>query len=177
MLEFIKNIIRKRHLRRWGSTAATGLVPLERIHTAAILINAEDNNSDLCKETVTSYFRKKGIKPEVFFFDFSKKSKEERQITSLNTTVLRKDLNWCGRPSRDKVSQMLQTKADLFISLIDNTDFPIEYMAECSTAVFKIGRRQLRGRTFDLVVEDSPTGSYSQSQAFGEITRYLGTIG
>lgn len=177
MFDLVKNVFRKRYLRRWRSTVKTGLKPLGAVNSAIVFINAEDKESDACKEKVLAYFKSVGIKVDIFFFDFSKKSKEERQITSLNTTVLRKDLNWCGRPSRDKVSQMLQTKADLFISLIDNTDFPIEYMAECSTAVFKIGRRQLRGRTFDLVVEDSPTGSYSQSQAFGEITRYLGIIG
>ncbi|MGM9768624.1 MAG: DUF6913 domain-containing protein [Candidatus Cryptobacteroides sp.] len=176
MLEFIKNIFRKRHLRRWGSTTATGLVPLERIHTAAILINAEDNNSDLCKETVISYFRKKGIKPEVFFFDFSKKSDEELQITSLNRTILRKDLNWCGRPSKDKIMQFKQAGADLFISLIDNKSFPAEFMAVCSTAVFKIGRRQVWKNCFDLVIENPPSGSVSQVEAFKAIVNFLETI-
>lgn len=177
MFDFIKNIFRKRYIRRWGSTVKTGLMPLSHLHSAVVFMNADDKNSDECKEKVLAYFKSKEIKADLFFFDLSKKSKDERQITSLNTTILRKDLNWCGRPSRDKLSQMMQINAELFISLLDNDDFPIEYMAKCSTSKFKIGRRQLCGRTFDLVIEDSPAGSYSQSEAFGEIIRYLESIG
>ena len=72
MLNYIKNIFRRRYLKRWGSTVATGLVPLDRINSAAILINAEDKNSDDCKEAVLAYLKKKGIKAELFFFDFGK---------------------------------------------------------------------------------------------------------
>ena len=103
MLEFIKNIFRRRYLKRWGSASATGLMPLSRIHSAAILIDAEDKDCDDCKAAVLAYFRNKGIKANIFFFDFSKKSEEDLQITSLNNTILKKDLNWCGRPSRDKM--------------------------------------------------------------------------
>ena len=49
-------------------------------------------------------------------------------------------------------------------------------MAKCSAARFKIGRKQLKNRTFDLVIEDSPSRSFSQEEAFVEITRYLETI-
>lgn len=41
---------------------------------------------------------------------------------------------------------------------------------------FKIGRKQLKDRTFDLVIEDSPSKCFSQEEAFSEITRYLETI-
>lgn len=177
MFDCIKNVFRKRYLRRKKSNVETGFIPLSRINSSIVFIDSEDKHSDECKERVLAYFKSKGIKVDVFFFDFSKKSKDDRQITSLNTTVLRKDLNWCGRPSKDKTNQMLQTNADLFISLLDNADFPIAYMAKCSTARFKIGRRQLSGSTFDLVIEDSATGSYSHEEAFNAITRYLETIG
>jgi hypothetical protein len=177
MFDFVKNIFRKRYLRRSASHTQTGLMPVSRMKSVSVFINAEDKESDDCKEKVLAYFKSRGIKVDIFFFDFSKKSKEERQITSLNTTTLRKDLNWCGKPSRDKASQMLQANADVFISLIDNTDFPIVYMAKCSPAKFKIGRRQIPGRTFDLVVENSPSGNYSQPEAFDEITRLLEKIG
>lgn len=176
MLEFVKNIFRRRYLRRWGSTVATGLVPLDRIHSAAILINAEDKSSDDCKETVLTYFRKKGIKTSIFFFDFSKKDTEDFQITSLNNTVLKKDLNWCGRPSRDKTMQLKQSGDDLFISLIDNDSFPVEYMAVCSPARFKIGRIQVGRSCFDMVIGNPPSREISQKEAFNAIVNFLETI-
>ena len=72
---------------------------------------------------------------------------------------------------------MLNTNADLFISLIKGTEFPIEFMAKCSRAKFKIGREQLPGGTFDLVVADSPEKAFSQAEVFREIKKYLAKIG
>ena len=46
---------------------------------------------------------------------------------------------------------MLEQKPDLFISLVNKDDFPIEYMAKCCEAGFKIGRKQLPGGVFDMV--------------------------
>ncbi|MGM9741076.1 MAG: DUF6913 domain-containing protein [Candidatus Cryptobacteroides sp.] len=176
MLDFIKNIFRRRYLKHWGSTVATSLVPLDRIHSAAILINAEDKTADDCKEAVLAYFKKKGIKAELFFFDFGKKTDEELQITSLNNTTLKKDLNWCGRPSRDKMMQLRQSDCELFISLIDNGLFPVEYMAVCCRAIFKIGRARVNQNCFDMVIENPPGEEISQKEAFNAIVNFLETI-
>ena len=71
---------------------------------------------------------------------------------------------------------LVQENSDMLLSLVDNDDFPIEYMAKCSPSRLKIGRCQLPGRTFDLVIEDSPSQAYTPVQAFAEITKYLETI-
>ena len=176
MLGFIKNIFRRRYLKRWGSASATGLMPLSRIHSAAILIDAEDKDCDDCKAAVLAYFRNKGIKANIFFFDFSKKSEEDLQITSLNNTILKKDLNWCGRPSRDKMMQLRQSCDELFISLIDNDSFPAVFMAACSPAKFKIGRTKIGSNCFDMVFENPPAGGVSQKEAFNAIVDFLETI-
>lgn len=176
MLDFIKKIFRKRYLRKAASNTATGLIPLSDIHSVALILDAEDNGSDECKDKAVAYFRSRGIRTSIFFFDFSKKSEDERQTTSLNNTILRKDLNWWGRPSEEKISMLMQDNADMLISLVDNDDFPVDCMAKCSVSRFKIGRRQLRGRTFDLVIEDSAEHCPTPLEAFNEITRYLESI-
>lgn len=177
MIDFIKNIFRNRCLRRNACVTATCLTPLSRIGSAAIFIDAESGDSDICKTEVLSYFKTKGINAEVFFFDFRKRSKEERQEPSPEDTLFREDLSWYGRPAGDNADRMLRSRADLFISLIDNTDFPITYIAGCSGARFKIGRIQLPEHIFDLVVEDSASRSLSSEEAFREITKYLEKIG
>lgn len=176
MLGFIKNIFRKRYLRKAISTNPTGLHPLSEIKSVSIIIDMEDSGADECKEKAISVFKSLGIRTSVYFFDFSKKDEDERQTTSLNNTILRSDLNWCGRPSAEKLSMLVQENSDMLLSLVDNDDFPIEYMAKCSPSRFKIGRYQLPGRTFDLVIEDSPSQAYTPVQAFAEITKYLETI-
>ena len=71
---------------------------------------------------------------------------------------------------------MLKGEPDLFISLIKKEEFPIEFMAKCSRARFKIGRRQLPGNTFDLVVSDSKERPVSQADLFRQILVYLDRI-
>ncbi len=176
MMGFIKNIFRKRFLRKVSSTKATGLLPLQDIHSAAIIIDTEEPASDECKENVQAWFKSNGIRSTFFFFDFSKGNEDERQTTSLNNTLLRKDLNWFGRPAKEKLEMIAQDNSDVLISLVDNSEFPIECIGKSAPAKFKIGRRQLTGRTFDLVVENSPTQSFTALEAFNEIARYLETI-
>lgn len=62
---------------------------------------------------------------------------------------------------------------DLFISLIKGTDFPIEYMAKYCRASFKVGRTQLPGNVFDLVVSDPKSRDYSEAEVFEGIKKYI----
>ena len=86
-------------------------------------------------------------------------------------------MNLFGRPSKEKVNIMLGNKPDIFISLINRNDFPIEFMAKASQARFKIGRVQLPGNTFDIVISDPDGKKYSEAEAFNAIKTYLKKIG
>lgn len=176
MFDFVKNILRERYLRKAASKASTGLSPLSAVKSAIVLIDAEEPEYDACKEAVAAYFKGLNIKVDFFFLDFSKKNEDERQITSLNTTILRKDVNWYGRPSREKISMIAETGGDVFISLADNAEFPVECIAKCSVSKFKIGRIQTPHKTFDLVVEDPTHNQVSQQEAFSEIVKILETV-
>ena len=90
--------------------------------------------------------------------------------------MLRKDLNWYGRPSQEKTRIMLEGEPDLFISLLPENTYPLEYMARCSRARFKVGRRQIPDGVFDLVVMDPADKALSQKEAFGEIVKLLETV-
>ena len=65
---------------------------------------------------------------------------------------------------------------DLFISLIKDPEFAIEYMARTSTAKFKIGRKQMEGNLFDLVINDPEDKQISQMESFKAIQSYLTKI-
>jgi protein-tyrosine phosphatase len=71
---------------------------------------------------------------------------------------------------------MLNGEPDLFISLLPNAIYPLEYMARCSRARFKAGRQQLPGNVFDLVVMDPADKTLSQLEAFREIVKMLETV-
>jgi hypothetical protein len=176
MFGFVKNFFRRKCLRRYCSDITTGIRPLKDLHSAVAFIDVEDISFDICKESILAFFREKGIKGDIFFFDFRKISNEERLITSIKTTVLKKDLNWFGKPVREKIALMSDKSPDLFISLINSSDFPICFMASCSHAKFKIGRRQLPGNVFDMVISDPGNRVLSQAESFEAMKSYLDKI-
>ena len=176
MLEPVKDLLRRQSLKKHASTEPTGFVPLEKIHSAVAFIDVEDTSFNECKNALMIFFREHGIKGDIFFFDFRKLTEGERLITSITTTVLKKDLNWFDKPDKEKVSIMLSGEPDLFISMVDKDDFPIEFMAKCCRAKFKIGRRQLPGDTFDMIFTDRPDKTTSQDEVFKKMIQILEKI-
>lgn len=176
MFDFIKAFFRKRSLRKHSSTVPTEILPLGKIHSYVAIIDVEEQSFDTCKTAIMNFFRANDIKGCVFFQDFRKIGSEDRLITSIQTTITKKDLDWIGRPSRYKMNVLEEQAPDLFISLVKNPDFAIEYMVRTSKARFKIGRTQIDGDIFDLVISD-PTGKeVSQKDCFSVIKSYLTKI-
>lgn len=175
ILDFLRNNALKKH----GSKIETGITPLKDIHTAVAFIDVEDTSFDACKKELMAFYRDNGIKGEIFFFDFRKLGETERLITSITNTVLKKDLNFYGKPSQEKLDLMLAAKPDVFISLINKDDYPIRYMASCCEAKFKIGRKQLPGNIFDLVITDetNPDGTCApEADIFKNIEELLAKV-
>ena len=176
MLETIKDMFRRQSLKNNASQEPTGFVPLEKIRSAVAFIDVEDTSFNECKNALMIFFREHGIKGDIFFFDFRKLTEGERLITSIKTTVLKKDLNWFGKPSREKMALMLDGEPDLFISLLTTTEFPLEFMAKCSRAHFKIGRVQRPGDTFDLVIKDPEDRKLNEAEVFKELVKFMDKI-
>ena len=170
---FIADIFRKRALKRHESKVPTGILPLGKINTYVVIVDVEDPSCDNCKTAVLNFFRAQGIRGSIFFQDFRKIGSEDRLITSIQTTITRKDVNWFGRPSSYKLGVMDSLQPDLFISLIRDPDYTMEYLVRTSQARFKIGRKQLEGRVFDMVVSDPAGKSISQLESFNAIKDYL----
>jgi len=170
MFENLKELLRRRALRKFASTAPTGLLPIGEIHNVSVILNVEDPEFNECKEDIIAFFRSKGIRCDVFFFDFRKLEKNELLLTSIQTTVLRTDLKWYGMPKPDKMTLLVDKPIDLFISLVDKDYFPNVAMAACSPARFKIGRCELGDNLFDMVVSG---GDKSVREVFATIKDYL----
>jgi len=176
MLEPVKDILRRQSLKKNASTEPTGFVPLEKIRSAVAFIDVEDTSFNECKNTLMLFFREHNIKGDIFFFDFRKLTEGERLITSITTTILKKDLNWFGKPSHEKVALMLSGEPDLFISLLPTNDYPLEFMATASRARFKVGRVQLPGNTFDLVIKDPEDRKLNEAEVCKELIKFMDKI-
>lgn len=157
MFDIILRFFRDRKIQKFLSDVPTGIRSLRNISSVNVIIDVEEPGFELLKEDILAWGRQKGLKINIYFLDFRKLGKEELLLTSITTTILRKELDWIGTPEFSKVGTLLYEHSDLFISLIDNGDFPIEFLSKCSKAKFKIGRYGFDGHVYDMVFTGNPT--------------------
>lgn len=157
MFESILRFFRKRKIKKYISDIPTGILPLSEISTVNVVIDVEEPEFDVLKEEILAWGRKQGIKVNIYFFDFRKLGQEELLLTSITTTIIKKELDWLGTPDISKISALMEEPSDLFISLIENGNFPIEFVSKCAKARFKIGRMHFPDHTYDMVISGSPT--------------------
>lgn len=178
MFDQILNIFRKRKLKKFASDIQTSLLKMSDIKTANVVIDVEEAGFDLLKEDILTWGRNNGIKINIYFFDFRKLGANELLLTSIQTTVIKRELNWFGMPPIEKVAPLIYENSDLFISLICNDRFPIRFVSNCSRARFKIGRYEYEGHPFNLIMSGS-TGADLRSDArqiFASATELLKKI-
>lgn len=178
MFDFIKDIFRKRQLKKFASDIQTGLLPMDKIAAASFVISVEEPEFDALQEDIMAWGRQCGIKTSIYFFDFRKIGKEELLLTSIQTTILKRELDWIGTPEISKVMSLLGEPSDLFVSLIDNGDFPIEFLGKCAKARFKMGRTEYSGHPYDMIISGNQTAELRSDarKIFGAMTEFLKKI-
>ena len=151
---------------------------MKNISSVNVIMDVEEPGFDLLKADILSWARQEDLNINIYFFDFRRLDKEELLITSIQTTIIKKELDWIGTPEISKVMGLLGEKSDLFISLIDNGDFPIDFISKCVKARFKIGRHEYAGHAFDMIISGSQTADLRSDSRliFGAITEFLQKI-
>lgn len=179
MFEKIKDIFRKRRLNKFRSNVPTGLLPLKEISTVNVVLDVEEPGFDALRAKINDWGRAAGVKLNIYFLDLRRLDKEELLLTSIQTTIIKKELDWVGTPDISKVMGLIGEKSDLFISMIDNNDFPIEFISKCARARFKIGRHRFTERVFDMVISGSQTADLRSDSClvFDAMVEYLNKIG
>ena len=175
MLDSIKDFFRKRALKKFISTEPTSLLPLSDIKTANVVIDVEEPGYDILKDDILAWGRATNIDVNIYFFDFRKLGKDELLLTSISTTIIQTELNWYDMPSPSKVGMLFREESDLFISMIANSDFPIEFVSKCAKARFKIGRYPFEGHVYDMTMAGSDIEELRSDsrEIFAAITDFL----
>lgn len=178
MFDIIYRFFRNRRIRKYVSDIETGLIPLSSIKTANVVIDVEEPGFDVLKEDIMAWARNTGIKVNIYFFDFRRIGKDELLLTSITNTLLKKELDWTGMPDLAKVGGLIEEKSDLFISMVDNGNFPIDFLARCSKSRFKIGRYEYDGHPYDMILAGGETTDLRSEarQIFAAITDFLTKI-
>ena len=157
MFDPILKIFRKKRLAKYASNIPTGFLPLSAISSVNAVIDVEEPGFDKLKDDILAWGKQVGLKVNIYFFDFRKITKDELLLTSIQTTIIKKELDWIGMPDFSKIGNLLYEQSDLFISMVDNGHFPIEFLSKCAKARFKIGRCGFEGHAYDMVISGSPT--------------------
>lgn len=178
MYRFIINYIRRKRTEKHASDVATGLIPMSEIKSVNVVVDVEEPGFDQLKEDILAWGRTAGIKTNIYFFDFRRLGKDELLLTSITNTLLKKELDWIGMPDLAKVAPLIEEPSDLFISMIDNGDFPIDFVTRCTKARFKIGRHEYEGHPFNMILSGGETADLrSEARAiFAAITEFITKI-
>ena len=151
-MSLIINWFRKRRLSKDASDVPTGFLPLGSISSVNVVMDARDPAFEELKQDILSWGRENGLKVDIFYIDLHKLAKGELPITSIETTITRDDISWYGAPPKEKACLLMEGGADLFISMVNSSDFLIDYLCKCSHARFKVGRKEYAGHGFDMVI-------------------------
>ena len=157
MFEPLKRLVRARALRKHASTTPTGITPLAALHSAVVFIDASDVALDSLKAAVCLFF-------------------DARHISVRILSPGPKELNWYGRIRRPRKGTPVPPAEELFISLCAPDSFASTFAAVTSPARFKVGRVQLPGDVYDLVVSDREGVLESTTAVFDTITQLLNKI-
>lgn len=148
---------RRKSLRKFASNIPTGLHPLSAFHTAALILDFQEMDWEKAKIIAEDFFGKRGIKVNFYYNDFA-------------------SLNWYGRLKTSKTNPNGICDEDLFISLMDSDEYFVRFAAVSSRAITKVGRIQLPGDIFDIVVKGPEEAECSQSDTLGTVIEMLSLI-
>lgn len=178
MFEPIKNIVRRKRLKKYASDVETGLLPMSEIRTVSVVIDVEEPGFDELKDDIMAWGRTAGVKMNIYFLDFRRLGKDELLLTSITNTLLKKELDWVGMPDLGKIAPLMGAHSDLFISMVDNADFTIDFITRCTKARFKIGRHDYEGHPFDMVLTGGEIVDMRSEarQIFAAITNFITKI-
>ena len=178
MFGLIRNLVRRKRIEKYASDVETGLVPMSQIRTVNVVIDVEEPGFDVLKEDILAWGRNTGVKVNLYFFDFRRLGKDELLLTSITNTILKKELDWVGMPDLSKIAPLMDEPSDLFISMVANGDFPIEFVSKCARARFKIGRIPFEGHAYDMIMTGSAIKELRSDsrEIFAAITEFLKKI-
>lgn len=178
MYRIIRNYIRRKRVEKYASDVVTGLIPTSEIRSVNVVVDVEEPGFDQLKDAILAWGRTAGVKLNLYFFDFRRLSKDELLLTSITNTLLKKELDWIGMPDLGKIAPLIDEPSDLFISMIDNGDFPIDFVTRCTKARFKIGRHEYEGHPFNMILSGGETADLRSEarQIFAAITEFITKI-
>ncbi len=145
-------IFRKRRLKKDASGVQTGFLPLSEIRSAVVVVDGAAAMVGKCAEQVEKFCETNKIALRFMYIDLRKYNSKIQPPTDLVKTLVRRDLNWYGRPNPLRTAQILSSPVDLYICLYAGDEYCVRYISSSVQARFKVGLRGYGGDPFNMVV-------------------------
>jgi len=169
VLDPCKDFMRRRALKKYTYKGRTGFLPIDQIHSVAVVVDVTSPEFDELRKDVTLFFRQRGIKLDIYYLDFRKIENTELLLTSIQTTILKKEINWFGMPDHSKLDFITSNHVDLFVSLVPNDNFTATFICACAPARFKAGISTYDSDPFNMVM----SGTESPVRCFNLLKDWL----
>ena len=147
---FITNLAVRHQLKKHGFREEHAFVPLQRVRQAVVLFDVEDVEFDECQRIATEHFASLGIELRPFFLDMGKHDKDEIIVTGVKTTILKRNLAFCGTLPAEIIGELKASPAELYICLVDRDCPAVRCFSGIVPAKFCIGRRDYEGSPFGM---------------------------
>ncbi len=179
----LRGIFRRRRLRKDASGIHTRFLPLGDIRSMAVVVDGAGLRVDECVEMIEKFCKSRGMSLRLMYVDLRKFNSKFQPMTDVDKTILRKNLNWFGRPNLHKVSQITTEPADLYLCLYDSDIYCIRYISCAVKAKFKVGLRDFPDDPYNFVVsppqdlaEDGVPAPTDVESVFVKIMDLIGSV-
>ena len=159
--------VRALAVRRNASKSKTAFVPLAKLHSVCVIVDADHPDSQNCADFVTAFFSKCGIALSLYAITLAKEPVSIKGATMITS----RDISIFGLPRKGRKHPQVNLSTDLFINLTAGTVFAADYCAIWSAARIKVGRVNPRRGTYDLLILNSEI--YTQSEVFKEMSSIM----
>ncbi len=147
----ITNLAVRHQLKKHGFREEHAFIPLSRVKRAVILFDVKDGEFEECQKIAAEYFAPLGIEMKPFFLDMGKHDRDEIIVTAVKTTILKRNLAFCGTLPGEIIEELKSAPAELYICLSDSDCPAVRCFSGIVPAKFCVGRCDYAGSPFGMV--------------------------
>ncbi len=161
-------------LKKDASDIHTEFLPLGDIRSAVVVVDGAAGKVEECVEQVEKFCKENKIALRLMYIDLRRYNSKTWPPSDPAKTLVKRDLNWYGRPNPLKVAQILSSPADLYVCLYVGEEYCVRYISSSVRARFKVGPSEYRNDPFNIVV--SPAGTSDAEALFLKIRDLLVSV-
>jgi len=160
MINYIKQILFKRCLKKHKVSRQKTLISLEQVRSMAVLCQITDEGS--YKEVHNLFSKLHSPKRTMWLMGYI----DERNVPFYCLPQLtadyfaRKNLNWFGKPDFVQLHDFLQKDFDILIDFSRNDLAPLRYILSSSKAKLIIGANEFSQEFYDIFIKDETNWDY-----------------